>query len=238
MISIVMPAHNEASMLEASVRDVVNGMRSNGSTFEVRVVENGSTDGTMTIATRLAEQMPEVTASTMRAADYGEALRMGLLEATGEVGVIFDVDYYDLDFFKSAMELLDTSDSPTGPAIVVGSKRAPGSSDGRSPLRRSATSIFSGILRLGFGLTLSDTHGIKVLNLLALRDAVRACQSGADLFDSELIIRAEYSGLVTAEVPVTVNELRPSRTSIAKRVPRTLLGLAKLRVRLGPKPRG
>src|ERR1700712_2008193 len=70
VISIVMPAHNEASMLEASVRDVVNGMRANGSTFEVRVVENGSTDGTMTIATRLAEQMPEVTASTMRAADY------------------------------------------------------------------------------------------------------------------------------------------------------------------------
>jgi hypothetical protein len=163
---------------------------------------------------------------------------MGLLEASGEIGVIFDVDYYDLDFLKAALLLLDPSDAPTGPAIVVGSKRAPGARDERSGLRRSATSIFSGILRLGFGLTLSDTHGIKVLNLLALRDAVRACRSGADLFDSELIIRAEYSGLITAEVPVTVSELRPSRTSIAKRVPRTLLGLAKLRLRLGAKPRG
>ena len=42
----------------------------------------------------------------MRAADYGEALRTGLLESSGEVGVVFDVDYYDLDFLKEALELL------------------------------------------------------------------------------------------------------------------------------------
>ena len=172
----------------------------------------------------------------MRAADYGEALRMGLLESSGDIGVVFDVDYYDLDFLKEALELLDPSDAPTGPAIVVGSKRAPGARDERSPLRRAATSVFSGILRMAFGLTLSDTHGMKVLNLRALRGAVRACRSGADLFDTELIIRAEHSGLITAEVPVRVTELRPSRTSIAKRVPRTLLGMAKLRWRLGGKP--
>ena len=145
----------------------------------------------------------------MRAPDYGEALRTGLLEASGEIGVVFDVDYYDLDFLKEALELLDVSDAPTGPAIVVGSKRAPGAHDDRSSLRRAATSVFSGILRHGFGLTLSDTHGMKVLNLDVLRDAVRACRSGDDLFDTELIIRAEHSGLVTAEVPVTVTELRP-----------------------------
>ncbi len=126
MISIVMPAHNEASMLEASVRDVVTGMRGLGLSFEVQIVENGSTDGTPGIAMRLAEQLPEVKSSEMRAADYGEALRMGLLESAGDVGVVFDVDYYDLDFLKEALELLDRSDAPRGPAIVVGSKRAPG----------------------------------------------------------------------------------------------------------------
>ncbi|MGZ6994064.1 MAG: glycosyltransferase [Acidimicrobiia bacterium] len=238
MISIVMPAYNEAAMLEASVRDVADGMRGFGTPFEIHIVENGSTDGTPAVAQRLAEQLPEVKTHSMRAADYGEALRTGLLEASGEVGVIFDVDYYDLDFLKEALELLDVSDSPTGPAIVVGSKRAPGARDDRSSLRRAATSVFSGILRHGFGLTLSDTHGMKVMNLLAMRDAVRACRSGDDLFDTELIIRAEHSGLVTAEVPVTVTELRPSRTSMARRVPRTLVGLAVLRMRLGGMPRG
>jgi glycosyltransferase involved in cell wall biosynthesis len=233
MISIVMPAYNEAAMLEASVREVVNGLRGLGQPFEVHVVENGSTDGTPAVAARLADQIPEVATHSMRGADYGEALRTGLLEAVGEIGVIFDVDYYDLDFLKQALELLDPGEVPTGPAIVVGSKRAPGARDSRSPLRRAATSVFSGILHYGFGLHVSDTHGMKVLNLLALRDAVRACRSGADLFDTELVIRAEHSGLVTAEIPVTVTELRPSRTPIARRVPRTLVGLARLRFRLG-----
>ena len=237
MISIVMPAFNEAAMLEASVVDVVDGMRGRGELFEVQIVENGSTDGTPAVAQRLAEQIPEVTTHSMRAANYGEALRTGLLESSGDVAVIFDVDYYDLDFLKEALVLLDVRESPTGPAIVVGSKRAPGARDDRSSLRRSATSVFSGILRLGFGLTLSDTHGMKVVNLLAMRDAVRACRSGDDLFDTELIIRAEHSGLVTAEVPVTVTELRPSRTSMMRRVPRTLVGLARLRMRLGGMPR-
>jgi glycosyltransferase involved in cell wall biosynthesis len=238
MISIVMPAYNEAAMLEASVREVVNGLRGTGEPFGVHIVENGSTDGTPAIAARLAEQIPEVVTHSMRAANYGEALRTGLLESTGAIGVIFDVDYYDLHFLKQALELLDARESPTGPAIVVGSKRAPGARDERSRLRRAATSVFSTILRHGFGLHVSDTHGMKVLNLSALRDAVRACRSGADLFDTELIIRAEHSGLVTAEIPVTVAELRPSRTPIARRVPRTLVGLARLRMRLGGARRG
>lgn len=237
MISIVMPAYNEAAMLDATVRDVVAGMRGLGMPFEIHIVENGSTDGTPGIAARLADQIAEVSSHSMRVPDYGEALRTGLLEASGDVGVIFDVDYYDLDFLKEALELLDGSEAPAGPAIVVGSKRAPGARDNRSSLRRAATSVFSGILRYGFGLTLSDTHGMKVLNLGALREAIRACRSGDDLFDTELIIRAEHSGLVTAEVPVTVTELRPARTSIARRVPRTLVGLALLRMRLGGMPR-
>ncbi len=60
LISIVMPAYNEAALLEASVRDVVDGLRGLGLPFELHIVENGSTDGTSTVASRLADQIPEV----------------------------------------------------------------------------------------------------------------------------------------------------------------------------------
>jgi glycosyltransferase involved in cell wall biosynthesis len=229
MISVVVPAYNEAALLGTAVRDMVDGMRTLDLEFEVHVVENGSTDGTPTIAARIGEAVPEVEVHTMRVANYGEALRTGLLASRGDVAVIFDVDFWDLQFLKEALDLLDPSADPTGPVVVVGSKRAPGSYDGRSPGRRLGTAVFSVLLRVGFGLTVSDTHGMKVLNLGVLRGAVSACRNGSDLFDTELVLRAERSGYRVTEIPVAVTELRPPRTSIVRRVPRTLLGLAKLR---------
>lgn len=229
MISVVVPAYNEAALLGTTVRGLVDGLRALTVDFELHVVENGSTDGTPTVAARIADALPEVEVHSMRTANYGEALRTGLLASRGDIAVIFDVDFWDLQFMKEALDVLDASPDPTGPVVVVGSKRAPGAYDGRSPGRRLGTAVFSGLLRVGFGLTVSDTHGMKVLNLGVLRGAVSACRNGSDLFDTELVLRAERSGYTVAEIPVAVTELRPARTSIVQRVPRTLLGLAKLR---------
>ena len=153
MISVVLPSYNESSMLAATVRDVAEGFRRRGEAFEIHVVENGSTDTTEAVARELAAVHPEVRVASLGYADYGDALRAGLLAATGDAAVIFDVDYYDLDFAAAALDALDRSPTPTGPVVVVGSKRAPGSQDQRSPLRRLATAIFSGILRRLFGLS-------------------------------------------------------------------------------------
>ncbi len=233
VISIVVPAYNEAALLDQTVRDLVEGLRALGQPFELHIVENGSTDGTPTVLRQIEAAVPQVRGHTMRVADYGEALRTGLLASQSDVAVIFDADFWDLQFMKEALSVLDAGAEPTGPVIVVGSKRAPGSQDDRGAVRRLATNVFSTLLRAGFGLTVSDTHGMKVLNLGVLRPIVRACRNGSDLFDTELILRAERAGYAVAEVPVAVAELRPARTSIARRVPRTLLGLVKLRIHLG-----
>lgn len=232
-VSVVMPAYNEAEILEASVRRVVEGLRARraatGERFEVVVVQNGSTDGTGEIAERLAAQIPEVRAEHLPDADYGRALRAGLLAARGTEVVNFDADYYDIDFLAAALERLR---GPDAPAVVVGSKRAPGAEDTRTPLRRLVTAVFSVALRLLFGLKVSDTHGMKAMRRAAVEPFARACRFGTDLFDTELILRVERAGLVTAEIPVTVVELRPARTSILRRAPRTVVGLLRLRMAL------
>jgi len=84
------------------------------------------------------------------------------------------------------------------------------------------------MLRVGFGLKVTDTHGMKALVREPLLPVVAQCRYGRDLFDTELILRAERAGLVVAEIPVDVEELRPARTSVIRRIPRTLSGLTQL----------
>ena len=138
----------------------------------------------------------------------------------------FDTDYFDLDFLDAAVAQVL---APDGPAIVVGSKRGEGANDKRDPIRKLATLVFSTILRVVFGLRVSDTHGIKAMRREAVEPYARICTFGQDLFDTELILRVERAGLSTAEIPVEVRELRQARSTFITRVPRTLRGLWKLR---------
>jgi len=228
LISVVMPAHDEAAFIGTAVREVAEGMRSRGP-FEIVVVENGSTDDTAEVAKALTPDIPELRVLSLGAPDYGKALRMGFLAAEGEIVAFFDVDYFDLGFLDRAVALIE---APGGPAVVVGSKRGEGALDTRPWPRRMVTLVFSTILKVGFGLSVSDTHGMKVLRRQPLIPLAERCRFGTDLFDTELILRAERAGLKSGEVPVIVQELRPSRSSIAKRIPRTMANLVKLRIYL------
>jgi glycosyltransferase involved in cell wall biosynthesis len=225
-----MPAFNEATIIERSLGELLDGLRSRGEPFEIVVVENGSTDETAAIAAVVAARNPEVRVLHREHADYGNALRQGLLDARGDIVVNFDCDYYDIGFIARAIDRMREAVRPNEslPAVVVGSKRAPGADDRRSWSRRLVTTTFSIVLRTGFGLTVSDTHGMKVLRREPLLPVVARCKFGRDLFDTELILRAERAGLVVVEIPVDAEELRPARTSIVRRIPRTISGLGRL----------
>lgn len=228
-VSVVFPAYQEEQFLRDAVEQVVAGMRSRGVPFEVVVVENGSSDRTFAVATELAAEFPEVRAFTNPEADYGRALRRGLMEAAGDAVVNFDVDLYDLGFLDTATaEVL----RPGGPAVVVGSKRGVGSLDQRHWTRKVVTAVFSTSLRLGFGLKVSDTHGVKAMRRQAVVPLAERCLFGTDLFDTELVLRIERAGLGSGEVPITVEERRPARTPIASRILRSVRGLIRLRVAL------
>ena len=225
LVSIVFPAYQEETFLPTAVADVATGMRAAGRPFEVLVVENGSRDRTRAVALDLAAEYPEVRALSIPTADYGLALREGLLESKGIFVVNFDVDLYDLTFLERALERIA---APGGPSIVVASKRGEGANDTRHWTRKAVTGVFTFLLRRGFGLKVSDTHGMKAMRRADVVPLAEQCLFGTDLFDTELVLRTERAGFATGEIGVTIEETRPARTPIAGRIVRSVRGLAKL----------
>ena len=100
-----MPAFNEATIIERSLAELLDGLRSRGEPFEIVVVENGSTDDTAAIAAvdRRA-RIPRCACCT--ATSPTTATRCGRACSTrdGEIVVNFDCDYYDIGFIARAVD--------------------------------------------------------------------------------------------------------------------------------------
>lgn len=217
-VSFILPAYNEAEMLETTVRDVL-GIASQVTTaeFEVVIVQNGSSDNTADVADRLAEQ-PHVVALHLDVGDYGAAMHAGLVAASHPVAVVFDCDLYDAEFAADALSVLDGETV----SVVVASKRHAASSDERGLFRRCGTWVFTSLIRALTGLKASDTHGMKVVDLRVAKELVGECQLRGHVFDTELVLRSEKAGLKVIELPCSVAELRPARSSYISRVPAAL----------------
>jgi glycosyltransferase involved in cell wall biosynthesis len=222
-VTTVIPIHNEASFLPGAVERLLEELEGVDAAIDVLLVENGSTDETGRIAEALAARHDRVTVLRLPEANYGAAMRAGFRRATGEWVVNFDIDYFSGDFMSAGLALAAEAD------LVLASKRAPGAEDRRSPLRRLGTFGFNLVLRALFRSKVSDTHGMKMVRRSVVADIEPAVISTLDLFDTELVIRAERAGYRIAEVPARVEELRQARSSYLSRIPRTLLGLWRIR---------
>jgi glycosyltransferase involved in cell wall biosynthesis len=225
-VSVVIPAFNEEAILKDTVAHVHARLASGHDLdfFEIIVVENGSTDATLRSAEELAATYDEVTVIVLAIPDYGAALKTGFHAATGDVIVNFDADYYDMDFLAAALRV-DAD-------IVVAAKSILGSHDARVLLRRIVSRAFGWLVRTLLDVRVTETHGMKLFHRDAIADLLPLVHSTKDLFDTELLARAEWAGLEIRELPIRTEEMRHSRSGIVRRIPRTLQGLIRLRFRL------
>lgn len=224
-LTIVIPVHNEAGFVTRAVHALANELA--GLEFALYLVENGSVDGTGAEADNLAGEYPWLQVVSLPAADYGAALREGFRRSDTDWMVAFDIDYFSRAFVDDVLARANEAD------IVLASKRDPNAQDHRGLLRRLGTRVFNLLLRGLFGSAVTDTHGMKAVSRKVLDHVLPDVKSTEDLFDTELVLRAERAGYRIAEVPAVVKEIRPARSSYLKRVPRTLLGLLRLRRMLG-----
>jgi glycosyltransferase involved in cell wall biosynthesis len=222
-VTIVIPIHNEASFLPDAVDRLLAELTGVDADVAVTLVENGSTDDTAEVAEGLADRHPRLRVIRLDRADYGAAMRAGFERAGGDWVVNFDIDYFSGRFLRAGLALADRAD------LVLASKRVRGAVDRRGLLRRFGTLGFNLLLKAMFRSRVSDTHGMKLVRREVVTEVVPSVISTQDLFDTELVIRAERAGYRIVEVPARVEELRTARSSYLARVPRTLVGLWRIR---------
>jgi len=240
-VSIVIPVYNEEGILREAITELLDGYDTvrvaldwPDLTVEVIVAENGSKDRTVELAEHLANERAEVRTFSLGEPNYGKALRRGILEAKGAWVICEEIDLCDLDFHRRALEALRHTDAD----MVIGSKAMKGASDHRPLMRRAATRVLNGMLRVALDFHGTDTHGLKAFHRTKLLPIVEQCVIDKDLFASEFVIRAARAGLRLLEIPIRLHEKRPPAINLVKRVPNVLRGMAKLTrvIRFGGKP--
>jgi dolichol-phosphate mannosyltransferase len=96
MLSVVIPARDEAESIAGTVRGVTEALRAEGIDYEVLVVDDSSSDGTMAVIDELAKDDPAIRGLRSHYRNgFGFAVRAGLERYTGEAVAIVMADGSD-----------------------------------------------------------------------------------------------------------------------------------------------
>jgi glycosyltransferase involved in cell wall biosynthesis len=195
-VSVVMPCLNESDSVGICVRKALEGIRRSGLTGEVVVSDNGSTDGSPSIA---REAGARVVLQPRRG--YGNAYLKGFSEAHGRFVVMGDSDdTYDFTELNQLVQPLQDGTSDYVLGSRFGGKILKGAMTWSH--RYIGNPILTGVLNQFFGLRSSDAHsGMRAFTREAL-DRMGLCCEGME-FASEIVVKAAQAELRVTEVPIT-----------------------------------
>ena len=214
VLSVVIPAYNEERRLPGTLRSVVEHLRPRGTSFEVLVVDDGSTDGTAAAV----EGFGDPSVHLLRGQENrgkGHAVRTGMLKATGARRLMTDAD---LSTPMADLALLEEA-LGRGFDIAIGSRALPGSNVEvrQGAFREGMGRVFNVGVRLLLLPDLHDTQcGFKLFTGEAARVAFSASHLEGFCFDVESLVVARQHGLRIAEVPVTWRNDAATRVGLTK----------------------
>lgn len=225
-ISIVIPVYNEADYIAESVTDLISQLESASDigSWQIIFVENGSSDNSYECLKNLETCFQnQITVICNKKADYGLALKTGILAAQSDFVYTFNSDYWDVSFIKTTLPLLHNH------SIIIGSKGMKNSCDLRPFYRRVVSNIFIVFLKALLGYPLHDTHGIIAWKRTDILPILHKSKYTCEIFDTEIIVRAIRAGLSVYEVPVKTVETRPTRSSLVRRSISSFLDIIRFR---------
>jgi len=204
VIEIVIPIHDEATVLERSVRRVHDHVRAplTGLPFRclVTIADNASTDASPEIGRALAAELDGVSYLRLEEKGRGRALRTAWTRSAADVVVYTDVDLStDLRALAPLVAPLLSGHS----ALAIGSRLARGANVTRGPKREVISRCYNHLLRATLRARFSDAQcGFKAIRTDVAAQLLPQVQDQAWFFDTELLVLAQRAGLRIHEVPV------------------------------------
>ena len=195
-VSIILPCLNEAETLAGCIKTIQETLRENNIDGEIIMSDNGSTDESITIASKLDARIVQVPER-----GYGSALMGGIDAAKGTFIVMGDADgSYDFRDIPQFIKKLNE-----GYDLVMGNRFRGGIQKGAMPWshRMIGNPLLSGLGKLFFRWPISDAHcGLRAFR----RDAYEHMnlRSTGMEFASEMIVKATLLNLSITEIPTTL----------------------------------
>jgi dolichyl-phosphate beta-glucosyltransferase len=229
--SLVIPAYNERNRIESCLRSVAEWRRTRpgGWDWEVILVDDGSSDATFSLASRVSGELglPLQILRHERNRGKGAAIRTGVLAATGDPILISDVDLSTplSEWIKLANRL------PTHP-IAIGSRALQEELVGRKQpfYRRLLGKAGNVLVRLFAVPGIRDTQcGFKLFDGDLARELFRRARIDGFAYDMEILYLARRRGISIAEIPVLWFNSPESKVSLLRHALPTLRDLFRLR---------
>ena len=202
--SIILPAYNEAARILPYLRSITSYMQDRGQPYEVLVVDDGSTDTTISVVETLASSVPEI--QLLRAPwrrGKGAAVRRGMQAAVGRLQLFADADgatpIQELTRLEQALV--------SGADVAIGSRalasQLPGYTVQTRWYRTILTSLFNSVVRRSSLRGITDTQcGFKLFRQSVAADLFEVSSIDGYGFDLELLYVAQQRGYRIAEIPV------------------------------------
>lgn len=213
-VSIVVPAFNEESRLDETLIDLSTFLAQQPWDWEVRVVDDGSTDGTCRIVEDHARRNRNIVLQREPHRGKGGAVKAGLLSARAAFRFICDADLSmpvsELPrFLPPRLENFD---------VAIGSREGFGARRIGEPLiRHLAGRMFNFAVQRLSVPGIEDTQcGFKMFTAAAVEAIFPLVQVDGWAFDIEVLCIARARGLRIVEVPVEWHYRRASQVSLLR----------------------
>lgn len=199
-LSVIIPAFNEAAVIQKTVEEIFHYFRTTGFDLEVIVVDDGSTDQTKELVQAEMQKYPELKLLVNEQnSGKGFSVKKGALATTGDWVLFLDADLSTRpEEFEKFKTYLNSAD------ILIGSRDVAGSQIAKKQrlFRRLSSKFLKALIKLFVNLGYSDTQcGFKCFNRQSLI-VFQSQKTSRWMFDLELLVLAQKYGLVIKEVPV------------------------------------